>query len=80
MNSIENIFEDLKRIISDVFPGSETEIEPTTQAVEVDGWDSLNHAILISSIESHFHIRLPIEKTFEAKNVGELAELIFSNR
>jgi acyl carrier protein len=53
-----------------------TSISRSSTANDVPGWDSLSHAILILNIESEFNIELPLEKTLELQNVGDLADLI----
>jgi acyl carrier protein len=51
-------------------------ISRQTQAADVDGWDSLSHAVLLSSIERHFGIRLDLERVLDVENVGELIDCV----
>jgi acyl carrier protein len=47
-----------------------------TNSSDVDGWDSLSHSLLILGVEDEFGVDLPLDKTFELKDVGELVDLI----
>lgn len=51
-----------------------------TSAVDVEGWDSLSHSLFILAVEDEFGIDLPLDKTYEMQNVGELADLIGATR
>jgi acyl carrier protein len=53
-----------------------TGISRSTTAKEINGWDSLSHAVLILNIESEFNIELPLEQTLELDSVGDLVDLI----
>ena len=47
-----------------------------TNSADVDGWDSLSHSLLILGVEDEFGVDLPLDRTFELQNVGELVDLI----
>lgn len=47
-------------------------------AKDVEDWDSLTHAILISEVENHFSIKFKIKEIIKLKNVGVLIEIILS--
>lgn len=51
-------------------------IERSTSSADIDGWDSLSHSLLILAVEEEFGIDLPLDKTFELQNVGELVDLL----
>lgn len=51
-------------------------ISRDTQAMDVRGWDSLSHTVVLMSLEDAFNCELPMERTFQLKNVGELVDLI----
>jgi acyl carrier protein len=50
-----------------------------TSGVDVEGWDSLSHSLFILAIEDEFGMDLPLDKTYEMQNIGELADLIESH-
>jgi len=70
----------LKKIICDeLYLDSETiEINDETQAPEVPGWDSLNHANIIVAIEKNFGVRFKGLEVLKCNNVGALQRLIDS--
>ena len=49
-----------------------------TTALDVDGWDSLSHTILMFEIETGFAIEIDPERMIRMANVGELLDYIGS--
>jgi acyl carrier protein len=47
-----------------------------TSAVDVGGWDSLSHSLFILAVEDEFGVDLPLDKTYEMQNIGDLVDLI----
>ena len=47
-----------------------------TTALDVPGWDSLSHSLVILEVEREFATRIPDDKAFALANVGELAALL----
>jgi acyl carrier protein len=45
-------------------------------AAEVEGWDSLNHVILISTIETRFGIKFTLRELLSMESVGDIASTI----
>lgn len=62
-----------------VIPGG-LAISRATSSVDVSGWDSLSHSLFILAVEDEFGIDLPIDKTYEMDNVGDLVDLIASTQ
>jgi acyl carrier protein len=54
----------------------ETPITRATTSADVDGWDSLSHAMLIMKVEQEFALELPFDRVYDLANVGELADLV----
>jgi acyl carrier protein len=52
------------------------QVGPETTSSDVDGWDSLSHAVLIMKLEETFGFDLPLDRVYALKNVGELVELL----
>jgi acyl carrier protein len=73
-----NILAKLNEIFQDVFEDDELEINSTTSASDVDGWDSLMHVSMIVNVEREFGVRFPSSKVSKLANVGELIDLIES--
>jgi acyl carrier protein len=55
-----------------------TVVTRATSSADIDGWDSLSHALFILGLEDAFGIELPLEKTTEARDVGELIDLLIA--
>ena len=51
-------------------------IGPAPVGSDVQGWDSLSHALFIMGVEQEFGLRLPLAKVFELADVGALVDLI----
>lgn len=66
----------LADLIRGVFDARNVAIGRDTEAADVEGWDSLSHAILMLRIESHFGVRLPLDQAYDFDNVGALADFI----
>ena len=51
-------------------------VTDVTTAEDIDGWDSLSHAILVFRIEKSCNVRIPDDIGLSFKNVGELVDHI----
>lgn len=65
LNRIQGIFRD-------IFNDSELIIDNHTSAVNIDGWDSLNHINLISAIQKEFGIKFDLFEIHHLNNVGAM--------
>ncbi len=54
------------------------ELKEEMVAKDVPGWDSLNHAQVILSLEDAFNIRLKNLEVLNCENLGDLQELVRS--
>lgn len=70
------LFEQLTGIFSDTLDIEDVILEETTQASDIDEWDSLTHIMLVVAIEKHFDIRLTSKEIQSWKNVGEMINSI----
>ena len=68
----------VKEIIISVVKHEGFEMKDELVAGEVDGWDSLTHMIIITSIEKEFNIKFKLKELNKLKNAGTLIELIQS--
>lgn len=64
--------ETLNQIFRMVFDDESLQITPDMTANDVDGWDSLSHVNLITTIEAKFNIRFSQKELLKQKNVGDL--------
>ena len=73
----DETFAKIKAIMIKTFRLPEdAEIGSATTAADVEGWDSLSHAVLIMNVEEAFHTELPLERVYAVKDVGELVNLV----
>ena len=66
----------LRRIFRDVFDRPDLVIEPASNSQTVEGWDSLMHINLVSSIEQEYGIQFSLGELEQLKTVGEMLDLI----
>lgn len=59
-----------------VFDDPELIVSPQTTANDVEGWDSLSHANLISAIELRFRISFSRKEILTFRDVGEMGAAI----
>ena len=72
----EEIKTRLNGIFREVFDDDEIEIYDEMTAPDIDEWDSLNHIVLVVSIEKDFGLRLNAAEVGNLKNVGEFLTLL----
>jgi acyl carrier protein len=72
----DEILAQLGDIIRETFRQDGVEITRETTALDVDGWDSLSHTMLLLDVETHFEVRLPSDRVYDLADVGELVDLI----
>ncbi len=70
------IMAEVSQIIRRTFRQPGAQISRETQALDIDGWDSLSHTTLILEVEKRFDVRLPPDRVFDLADVGELVDLI----
>lgn len=70
------LLETVIQVIAKHFRTDPASITAATTALEVKGWDSLNHTLLLMRLEQVFQVRIEAHAAFQAANVGELAALI----
>jgi acyl carrier protein len=76
MTSQDAILTEVAAIIRKAFRQPDVVITRETTALDVDGWDSLSHTMLLLDIEKHFGLRLPADRVYDLADVGELVDLI----
>lgn len=74
------IYAGLNEIFRDVFDDDAIQVQASTTAKDIEGWDSQAHVSLIVAAEVHFGIRFRTAEFDELKNVGDLARLIAAKR
>ena len=64
--------ETMHQIFCMVFDDDTIQLRPDMTANDVDGWDSLSHVNLITTIEAKFTIRFTQKELLKQRNVGDL--------
>lgn len=66
----------LKHVILKELHLEEFDLQDSTTADQVPGWDSLRHVALLAAIEKEYGIRFRSLEVIRLKNVGQLQALI----
>lgn len=66
----------LAGIIAEMFDANADDIGLATTADDVDGWDSLSHAIFMMRVEREFGQRFQPKDVYALGCVGDLVELL----
>ncbi len=74
--SIEEVIEKIKPIFKDIFDDESLNINENSNSDNVDGWDSLNHILLVVEIEKKLKIKFSSGEIASYKNVGEMCKAI----
>ena len=72
----KDILYQIKDIFIDTLENKKIVIEETTQASDIDEWDSLTHIILVAAIEKNFKIIFNSTEILSWKNIGEMVNCI----
>ena len=72
----EEILAKTADIIRQTVQSGPVPIHRQTQAMDVRGWDSLTHTMVLMQIEDGFGISLPVDRVLALSTVGELVDLI----
>lgn len=75
--SREEIFKEVQEIFREVFDDDELEINDSTNAEDIEDWDSLEHINLVINMEKKFSLKFNLKEVGELQNVGEMIDLIF---
>lgn len=71
-----DILKEVTDIFIDVLDNEDIVLDDSTQAKDVEDWDSLNHIQLVVAIEKHFKIRFTSKEIQSWNNVGEMINCI----
>lgn len=75
MNEPE-LYAELTTIFRQVLEDEMIELNETTTADDVNGWDSMNHIFIVVALEKRFGVKFHAAEMEQLKNVGELTELL----
>ena len=70
----EDLLSEIRAVLVDTFFDEDLEVSRSTTALDVPGWDSLSHTIVLLALEQRLNVRIPPGTEFA--NVGELVDCI----
>lgn len=76
MKTMEEIINECTSIYRNVLKNENIQLTATTNANDIDDWDSLNHTILLREIQKHFGVKFKLKEIIKFKNVGDMCNLI----
>ncbi len=68
--------QELETILKEFFEIPELSLRRSTQAKDIEDWDSLAHLDLMALLEEKYSIKFSLAEITGLNNVGELADLI----
>lgn len=74
--SRQEIFDEVQKIFQTVFDDDELMISDSTNAEDIEDWDSLEHINLVVAMEKRFQLKFDIREVGKLKDVGEMIDLI----
>lgn len=74
--SIDQIQTQLTEVFRTVFKRSDLTLSDELSAADIEGWDSLNHVVLISMVEETFGIKFKLRELMNIDSVGDLLRSI----
>jgi acyl carrier protein len=66
------ILEGLTRIFRNITENHDLVLTPDLTADDVEGWDSLNHTLIIAEIQKQFNIKFTLSEVLKLENIGDL--------
>lgn len=76
MQTKKEILEELNIVFRSVFHNQLITLTPETCQADIDGWDSLHNALVISAIEKHFKIRFGFSEILKFKTVENISDAV----
>jgi acyl carrier protein len=73
---MEKLITDLELLFQDTLEDSTIKLTRETTANEVKDWDSVNHLLLLHTIEQHFKIKFSLDEMIHFQNVGDICDSI----
>ena len=71
-----HILDKLTRIFRDITENHDLVLTRDLTADDVEGWDSLNHTLIIAEIQKHFNIKFTLPEVLKLENIGDLLDTI----
>jgi acyl carrier protein len=70
------ILQEITQLLNEVLERTDVVLNEATTAKDIDGWDSLNHAIFIGEVQKHFKVKFALREVIGLKQVGNICDLV----
>lgn len=80
MSNREHITATVQDIFRDVLDNDSLTIADTMTAADVDGWDSLAHISLLTSIEKTFGMRFSLSEIDSFASIGDIIDCVMKKQ
>lgn len=76
--SKEDVFEKVTEIFREVFMDDSIVVTESTNADDIEEWDSLMQMTLLAEIEKKFGMKFAAKEAITMQNAGEMVDIILS--
>ena len=76
MRAEKEIIDELSIVFRNVFKNDTIYLTPSTSSSDIEEWDSLHNAMLISAIEKHFLIKFRFAEILNFKTIGNICDAV----
>jgi len=73
---METILNQVIEIIRQILDDKKISPNLHTKIIDLKGWGSLNHILLVSSIEEHFQIKFSFKEMLKWETIQDLVQII----
>lgn len=70
------IMDKLEKIFQDIFDDKSLYLQETTNANDIEGWDSLTHITILEAVQDEFEVIFSLDEIIELNNAGKIADAI----
>ena len=79
-NATEEILEKIQLVLREQFKEPKLQIDLTTQANDVVGWDSLRNIEIFINLEKEFKVKFSGTEIIDLENIGDIIHLIIKKK
>lgn len=72
----EQILKEVTQVYRKILKQENLILTYESSANSVQGWDSLNHTILMAEVQKHFKVSFALKEVIRLKNVGDMIDLL----
>jgi acyl carrier protein len=72
----EELLSKIKESFVRVLEHDKFELNETTTAEDVDGWESITHMLIMTDIEKSFNIKFKLMDLMSMENIGDLLKTV----